>query len=68
MELPVSLVCIRCRGTFGSVLNPGKSIAENPPDWDIKAICDDCIEQLSREKGITPYTLEDWECLLEGIL
>jgi hypothetical protein len=54
--------------SFGGVLNPSKSITENPPDWDIKTICDNCVEQLSREKGITPYILEDWKRLLEGIL
>ena len=66
MEYPAGLMCVKCGEFFGHVLNPSKYIAKSA--WDIEAICAKCVEQLTREKGITPESPEDWAYLLEDLL
>ena len=59
---PVGVVCEKCGTMVASLLNVKKLDFEGR---SLRAICSACISRLSKEKGITPDSPENWNKLVE---
>ena len=61
--LPTGLVCTKCGKVFGALLNITRLETRGS---ELKAICQPCVNTLSKEKGIKLDSPENWAKLLEN--